>query len=243
MIAVLADVHSNLEALEACLAHAAERGAREIVLLGDLVGYGADPVAVVERAMALAAEGGVVVRGNHDDAVSGANGYLNAAAQAAIDWTRTQLSPMQAQFLATLPLCTRQGERCFVHATASRPERWEYVDGTTAASRCMEAARVAHTFCGHVHDQRLYFAQANGAGQFRPTPGTRVPVPRHRQWVVIAGSVGQPRDGDPRAAYVLLDDADGVTFHRVAYDNHAAADKITRAGLPAVLAHRVRRGA
>ena len=243
MIALLADVHANLEALEACLAHARERGAREVVLLGDLVGYGADPCAVVDRAMELAAAGGVVVRGNHDDAVSGKSGYLNTAAQAAIDWTRTQLSPMQAQFLATLPLCTRHGDRCYVHASAAMPERWDYVDGTTAARRCMDAAGVPHTFCGHVHDQRLYFSQASGARQFRPTPGTRIPVPRHRRWVAIAGSVGQPRDGDARAAYLLLDEEEGVTFHRVPYDHHAAADKISRAGLPAVLAHRVRRGA
>lgn len=243
MIAVLADVHSNLEALEACLAHARERGAHDVVLLGDLVGYGADPGAVIDRAMALAAAGSVVVRGNHDDAIGGESGYLNATAQAAIDWTRTQLSPQQAGFLATLPLLTRQGDRCFVHASADTPQRWTYLDGPTAARRCMEAAGVAHTFCGHVHDQRLYFSQPSGAGQFRPTPGTRVPVPRHRRWVAVAGSVGQPRDGDPRAAYVLLDEEDGLTFHRVAYDHHAAADKIARAGLPAVLAHRVRRGA
>jgi len=243
MIALLADIHSNLEALDACIAHARAEGAREFALLGDLVGYAADPVAVVERAMALASEGAVVVRGNHDEAVGGDASYLNDTARAAIDWTRKVLDPGHAAFLASLPLCVRHEGRCFVHASAALPERWDYVDGPTAARRSMTAAGTPHTFCGHVHDQRLFFEQANGrAGEFSPTPGTRVPIPRHRQWLAIAGSVGQPRDGDPSAAYALLDDADGITFHRVPYDHFAAAAKMERAGLPQALVYRMRRG-
>src|SRR6059058_3467504 len=117
MIALLADIHSNLEALEACLAHARAEGAREFALLGDLVGYGADPVAVVERAMALAGEGAVIVRGNHDEAVSGSAAYLNDTARAAIDWTREALDPHHKAFLAALPLCLRDAGRCYVHAS------------------------------------------------------------------------------------------------------------------------------
>ena len=243
MIALLADIHSNLEALEACLAHAREAGARRFVLLGDLVGYGADPEAVIERAMALRDAGAVVVQGNHDAAVAGEDSGLNAAARAAIVWTRGVLPPPHKAFLASLPLVVRDEGRCYVHATPWRPERWDYVDGPTAAARAMEAAGTPHAFCGHVHDQRLYFEQANGrAGEFQPTAGTRVPIPRHRRWIAIAGSTGQPRDGNPSAAYALLDDADGITFHRVPYDHDAAAAKMERAGLPAALVYRVRRG-
>ena len=243
MIALLADIHSNLEALEACLAHARGAGARRFALLGDLVGYGADPGAIVERAMALRDEGAAVVQGNHDAAVTGDDGGLNATARAAIAWTRGVLSPAHKDFLAALPLCIRDGGRCYVHATPLRPDRWDYVDGPTAAARAMEAAATPHAFCGHVHDQRLFFAQANGrAGEFRPTPGTRVPIPRHRRWIAIVGSAGQPRDGNPSAAYALVDDDDGITFHRVPYDHEAAAAKMERAGLPAALVYRVRRG-
>src|SRR4051794_14679179 len=103
MIALLADIHSNLDAFEACLAHARAAGATDFALLGDLVGYGADPGPVVERAMALAAQGAVVVKGNHDQAVAGEDGYLNETARAAIAWTRSVLPAAHQAFLATLP--------------------------------------------------------------------------------------------------------------------------------------------
>ena len=242
MIAILADVHANLEALEACLAHARAAGARRFVLLGDLVGYGADPAAVVDAAAALAANGAVVLKGNHDEAVERTPTYLNDMAQAAILWTRGALSAGQKAFLAQLPFCIREDASCYVHASADRPERWTYVDGPSAAARSMASAGRPYTFCGHVHDQRLYFE--SGAGEvcaFRPHAGTAIPVPRHRRWLAIAGSVGQPRDGNAAAAYVMLDDA-RITFHRVAYDHRAAAEKVRAAGLPAILAYRIEHG-
>ena len=244
LIAMLADVHGNLEALEACLAHARERGAQRFVFLGDLVGYGADPHGVVDLVQRLASEGAIAVKGNHDLAVAGADAYLNDAARAAIEWTRGILTPGQKQFLAALPLCVREESMCFVHASADKPERWTYVDAPGAAKSSIEAAGVAYTFCGHVHDQTLYFEGTHGrANAFRPTPGTSIPAGHHRRWLAIAGSVGQPRDRNPLSAYALFDTArEHITFHRVAYDNEAAADKIQRAGLPASLAYRVRRG-
>src|SRR5471030_2567245 len=107
-IALLADIHSNLEALEACLAHARDRGASEFAFLGDLVGYGADPGAVVGIIAEHASRGAVVVKGNHDAAISGSKGYLNEAAAAAIVWSRGVLSPTQRAFLDELPLCVRK---------------------------------------------------------------------------------------------------------------------------------------
>jgi diadenosine tetraphosphatase ApaH/serine/threonine PP2A family protein phosphatase len=244
VIALLADIHSNLEALEACLAHARAHGAAEFAFLGDLVGYGADPGAVIDIVAEHSSRGAVVVKGNHDAAISGSKAYLNDAAAAAIVWSRGVLSPAQRAFLDELPLCVRKGPSCFVHASAESPERWAYVDSPSAAERSARAAATPYTFCGHVHEQSLY---AQGIGQrmiaFKPQPAIAIPVGAHRAWLAIVGSVGQPRDGNPAACYALADlDAKSVTFHRVAYDNFAAARKIRAAGLPGILAYRVERG-
>jgi diadenosine tetraphosphatase ApaH/serine/threonine PP2A family protein phosphatase len=244
VIALLADIHANIDALEACLRHARAHGARRHALLGDLVGYGAEPGAVVDLAATLQAEGAVVVKGKHDEAVESPSDYLNEHARAAIDWTRSVLGAAQRRFLATLPLEVRAGDRLFVHASANEPARWRYVDGPSAARASMAASGCAHTFCGHVHEQRLYFETAAGEVRlFRPSPGTSIPVPRHRRWLAVAGSAGQPRDGDPRAAYALFDpDAERITFERVPYDHLRAARKMQRAGLPHALVYRMERG-
>ena len=242
--ALFADVHANLEALQACLEHARERGAQRFALLGDLVGYGADPAAVTEVAMGLTAAGAVSVKGNHDQAIEGSAAYLNDTARAAIEWTRSHLEPRHRDYLAQLPMVAREAPICFVHASADAPHRWNYVDGTVAAWRSSQAADAVYTFSGHVHDQGLYFERPGGGmGAFRPVPGTPIPVGRHRRWLAIAGSVGQPRDGNPAAAYALFDaEREQITFHRVPYDHIAAADKIEKSGLPPGLAYRVRKG-
>jgi len=242
--AFLADVHANLEALEACLEDARARGAQRFALLGDLVGYGADPAAVVEVAMGLSSAGAVSVKGNHDQAIEGTAAYLNDTARAAIEWTRTRLDARHRDYLAQLPMMAREDPIAFVHASADSPQRWNYVDSAAAAWRSAQAANAVYTFCGHVHDQGLYFERPGGGmGSFRPVPGTAIPVGRHRRWLAITGSVGQPRDGNPAAAYAMFDAArEELTFHRVAYDHAAAADKIEGSGLPPGLAYRVRKG-
>ncbi len=244
LTALLSDIHGNLEALNACLSHARGRGATRFAFLGDLVGYGADARGVVEVVVRYAAEGAVVLKGNHDEAIEGSGGYFNEAARAAIEWARETLTPDQKRFLAALPLVVRQGEVCYVHASAAAPERWDYIDSPSAARRCADAAMLAYTFCGHVHDQVLYFEGAHGRmKEFRPVPGTPIPVRDHRRWVTIVGSVGQPRDRNPSAAYTLFDvERREVTFCRVGYDAGAAADKIRMAGLPGSLAIRVESG-
>src|SRR5947207_4486171 len=243
LIALLSDIHANLEALDACLRHARERNAERYAFLGDFVGYGADPTGVVEIIERYAGEGAVVVKGNHDHAVEKSAGYFNDAAQASLEWARRALGDEQKRFLATLPLMLRDGEICYVHASAAFPERWDYIDSPSAARRCADAAQVAYTFCGHVHDQVLYFEGARGRmKEFQPVAGTPIPVRGHRRWVAIVGSVGQPRDRNPAAAYTLFDLARReVTFCRVAYDASAAADKIRAAGLPGSLAVQIGR--
>jgi diadenosine tetraphosphatase ApaH/serine/threonine PP2A family protein phosphatase len=245
VLALLADIHSNLEALEACLAHARARGAQEFAFLGDLVGYNADPGAVIDIAASYAALGSIIVKGNHDAAIAGGKPYLNEAATAAISWSRGVLSPGQRAFLDELPLCVRRSGACFVHASAASPERWDYIDSPNAAERSAQAAGTPYTFCGHVHEQVLYGQGAAGRmSAFRPQAAVTIPVPRHRAWLAIAGSVGQPRDGNPAACYALADlDAGTLAFQRVAYDHLATARKVRSAGLPEILAYRLERGA
>ena len=244
LTALFADVHSNLAALEACLRHARERGAERFVFLGDLVGYGPDPAAVLDVIAAI--DGAVVVKGNHDEAieVEPKTRDLNDVAYAVIVWTRVALSAAQRQFLSSLPLVVKEEDVCFVHSSASRPERWEYVEDGDAAQRSMDAARTSYVFSGHVHDQVLYFKTPTGkTASFRPTPGSHVPVPRRRGGLAIIGSVGQPRDGNPAAAYALFDDISEVmTFFRIPYDHLATARRILAAGLPEMLVERIVHG-
>ena len=244
--ALLADIHSNLEAVTACLAHAKALGAERFAFLGDLVGYGADPVAVLELIEQYATDGAVVVLGNHDAAAIG-HGIeaLNSSAQIAITWTQAQLGDRQKAFLASLPLTARENDFLFVHASAVMPENWTYVTGAKQAEESIQAANAYFVFCGHVHEPNLYYMGAGGHPMpFRPIAGTPVPAARHRQWLAIIGSAGQPRDGNNLACYALFDPArERITFFRVPYDHGAAAQKIRAAGLPERLALRLERGA
>jgi diadenosine tetraphosphatase ApaH/serine/threonine PP2A family protein phosphatase len=245
-LALFADIHSNLEAISACLVHARSLGAQRYAFLGDLIGYGADPVAVLDLIEQYAAAGAVVVLGNHDAvAIGRRSDPLNPNAQAANIWTQAQLGEKQRAFLANLPLTVRNGDMLFVHASAVAPERWTYVTGPTEVEESIRVGQAQYIFCGHVHEQRLYYTGAGGRPMpFRPVPGTPIPAPKHRQWLAIVGSAGQPRDGNTAACYALFDsERERLTFFRVAYDHGAAAQKIRAAGLPERLALRLERGA
>ncbi len=244
-LALFADVHSNLEALGACLDHARTVGADRYAFLGDLVGYGADPVAVLELIEQHAHAGAVVVLGNHDAAVLGRpDDTLNTHAQAAIDWTRAQLGARHRAFLASLPLAVRDGDKLFVHASAAAPGQWIYVTSLREAGESMRAAGGGYVFSGHVHEQKLFYMGADGRPMpFRPVPGTPIPTGKHRQWLVIVGSAGQPRDRSNKACYALADlERARLTFFRVPYDYAGAAKKIRSAGLPERSARRLERG-
>ncbi len=243
-VALLSDIHANLEALTACLDHARARGVDAFALLGDFVGYGADAVATVDIVMRLAQDGAVAIKGNHDAAMERPGSYFNFDARASLDWARASLRDDQHAFLAALPLTVERSPSFFVHASAALPARWDYVDSPGAAARCVEASKATYTFCGHVHDQVLYFTNPRGRmTKFVPAPGTPIPMRGSRQWLAIVGTVGQPRDRNPAAAYAIFDDAaHEITFLRVAYDHLAAAAKIRAAGLPEALAYRVEAG-
>jgi diadenosine tetraphosphatase ApaH/serine/threonine PP2A family protein phosphatase len=244
-LALLADIHANLEAFEACLEHAREQGADQLAFLGDLVGYGADPAAVIERVRARVATGAPAVLGNHDAAVVAASAEtMNRSAEAAVGWTRGQLDEGQLAFLAALPLTARLDDVCLVHASADRPADWTYIHDAMGAAQSMAAARATWVFSGHVHEQALYhLAPAGHALPFKPVPGVAIPVPARRRWLAVAGSVGQPRDGNTAACYAIFDTGRAtLTFHRVPYDWSVAAAKIRAAGLPEFLALRLERG-
>ncbi|HEY6842526.1 MAG TPA: metallophosphoesterase family protein [Thermoanaerobaculia bacterium] len=233
-IAVLSDVHSNIDALEACLADADLRGATRFAFLGDHVGYGAAPAAVIDTIAAHARRGAIVVKGNHDL-------QQQSDAEDAMEWTRKQLSAAQRAFLESLPLTATDGSMFFVHSSAVAPERWMYVEDPTAARLSIEASGATYVFSGHVHTQVLYvLTQTGKIASFHPTSGSAVPVPSHRRWQAIVGSAGQPRDGNPAAAYALFDsEKEEITFFRVAYDHMRAAQRVRDAGLPEALALRI----
>jgi len=244
-LALFADIHSNLEAITACLAHARSLGADRYAFLGDLVGYGADPVAVLELIEEHAAMGAIVVLGNHDAAALGRpDDTLSSAAKTAIAWTQSRIGAAQRDFLESLPLVVRDDNILFVHASAAAPEQWIYVTSRREAGESLRAGNADYVFSGHVHEQKLYYLGAGGqATPFHPVPGTPIPVEKNRQWLAIVGSAGQPRDRNNKACYAFTDlERNRLTFFRVAYDHDAAAKKVRAAGLPERFARRLERG-
>ena len=244
LTAIFADIHANRQAFEACLKQARERGAESIVLLGDYVGYGADPEWVTDKVRDLVDAGAMAVMGNHDSAIGNPDVQMNAAAQVAIEWTRGELGAAQRQFLKSLPLVHQSGETLFVHADASNPEDWNYVLDAADAVLSMRATRARVTVCGHVHQPAVYTMSTVGK-MTAFTPVTDVPIVLlpNRQWLVVAGSVGQPRDGLSAACYLIFDDErKEITFCRAPYDVARAADAIRQRGLPSWLADRLLMG-
>ena len=244
-LALITDIHANREAFEACLEDAGRLGADRYALLGDFVGYGADPGWVVERVRAMIDDGAIAVRGNHDNAIArGLREGMHQEAREVIEWTRNQLDGEQIEFLSKLPMTTERHGCLFVHANAYAPKEWEYVLSRTEAIHSLNATSARYTFAGHVHEPQLYNLSGLGKiADFTPTPGIAIPMPPHRQWLVLPGSAGQPRDGNPAACWALFDvNAATLTFQRVPYDIETAAHKIEAAGLPIRFSERLREG-
>lgn len=235
------DVHGNLEALEAVLADASKRGYDAAVCLGDIVGYSADPEACVRIVSRIPGISSVL--GNHDAAVIAPEyrSYLNPAAQAGVRYAEGVLSQESFDYLRSLPLVIESdGGYAAMHSSPSKPEEWCYVLEPMEARDALRAMTLPIAFIGHTH----YPAVHDRGGAMLPfLPGTPVVFRTGEKYIVNVGSVGQPRDGDPRSAYVIFDgDARTAEVFRVAYDIDAAALKILEAGLPALLADRLRLG-
>lgn len=239
-VAVVSDIHSNLHALEAVLAAIDADAPDELWCLGDLVGYGARPneccAAIEERAA-------ICLAGNHDLAVSGTidvTEFSGDAGQAAA-WTREMLDERAAAFLAGLePQGTREGVDLF-HGSARDPI-WEYVLSDEAAEATLALTEAPLVLVGHSHAALAAVLHEGRAAGGLATAGTEIDLSAGR-CLLNPGSVGQPRDGDPRAAYLLLDlEARQASFRRVEYDIARTQAEITEAGLPAPLARRLAHG-
>jgi diadenosine tetraphosphatase ApaH/serine/threonine PP2A family protein phosphatase len=241
LLAIFADIHANRQAFSACFDFARAHGAQRFICLGDYVGYGADPEWTLETVMGLVNGGAMAVRGNHDDAIGTPSENMNAEAQAAIEWTRGRLNAAQRRFLAGLPMTLREDDRLYVHSEASNPASWRYVQSTADAARSIAATDAHVTFCGHIHLPSLYsMSAAAKVTSIVPTPGVPVQLLRGRRWLAVLGSVGQPRDRNPAAAFAMLDtETREITYCRVPYDVEAAAQRIRENGLPLWLADRL----
>ena len=236
-IAVLSDIHGNLEALEAVLADAQDQQARQFVCLGDIVGYGPNPVECVERIQSLNCP---AVKGNHDQAAANHNfvlDHLHPDAQRSLSWTRTQLEEKHLNFLENLPLSRRVGRFSITHASPNRPAAWTYVNSMDDAAEAMEKQNARLCFIGHTHIPAAFCLQGESISE----PGlTYFQLTAGAKYLINPGSIGQPRDGDVRAAYVIYDrEAQSIEFRRVSYSLLSTSEKINDRGLGQSLATRL----
>jgi diadenosine tetraphosphatase ApaH/serine/threonine PP2A family protein phosphatase len=239
--AILSDVHGNEPALQAVLADVRRVGVDRYLCLGDLVGYGADPAAVVDH---LIARDAVSVAGNHDHASAGMMDleWFNPFARAAAEWTATRLRPEQVRYLSALPLVREEAGATLVHASPLDPGEWNYLVNARDGARVFPAFKTRLCFVGHSHMPASWVCGADKRVGFTPGPA-RLTIQPDRRYVVNVGSVGQPRDGDPAAAYAVWDlEAATVEVRRVAYDADEARRRIHAAGLPQILGDRLLKG-
>ncbi|HET9198489.1 MAG TPA: metallophosphoesterase family protein [Solirubrobacterales bacterium] len=242
--AVLSDIHANRQALEAVLAAVEEAGVDELWCLGDMVGYGADPDACTALVRERAS---VCLAGNHDLALLGELDVstFSEAAAAAVEWTRDNVGAETLEFLRTLePAASRAGVGLF-HASPRDPI-WEYVLSTDQADAGLDAQEERVGLIGHSHIS-LFFVRASGDGRHHSQGAQAADDAEielgEGEWLLNPGSVGQPRDGDPRAAWLELDTERWLArYHRLPYDIEGAAAEIREAGLPEVLAERLELG-
>jgi diadenosine tetraphosphatase ApaH/serine/threonine PP2A family protein phosphatase len=242
---VLSDIHANLQALEAVLAEAGALSYDHVLVLGDLVGYGADPNAVVDCVRSLSPH--ALIRGNHDKVGSGIESPegFNAVARSAIRWTYDALSPQNREWLAKLPTGPVVVDDLIEICHGTPFDEDAYVFDDLDALRALHAAARPLCLFGHTHVQIGYTLQADQftlttLDDFRPLP---VSVPDGTRHLLNPGSVGQPRDGDPRAAFAIVDaGAREATLYRIDYPVQRAQARILEEGLPEVLAQRLALG-
>jgi diadenosine tetraphosphatase ApaH/serine/threonine PP2A family protein phosphatase len=230
-IALISDIHGNLEALETAFDDIQRKGVDEIWCLGDIVGYGANPSECLELVSGTCS---AMILGNHDEAAFqiGVENGFNDFASHAILWTRSNLSSEQLGLLKSLPYKISRSDILLVHASPSRPQAWKYVFGSMDAMSQKTVFSERLCFIGHSHIPGIY-----------PLTGSSAIYNSTDRFIINVGSIGQPRDGDPRLSYGLLDTFSGSYENiRLEYDTSAAANKIRDAGLPAYLADRLLHG-
>ncbi|MCX7867135.1 metallophosphoesterase family protein [Limisphaera sp. VF-2] len=236
--AIIADIHGNLEALQAVLEDAQKQGCTHYACIGDVVGYGANPRECLQIIRSM---GMPCVKGNHDEYCSideNAEGFNPLAAEAVM-WTRQQLSEEDRQWLRDLRYVRMVTNFTIVHATLDAPQRWGYVFDKLAAAASFPYQNTPVCFFGHTHVPVAFVRDSMVRGgtysKFRIEPG--------KKYFINVGAVGQPRDGNPKAAYVVYDVDEGtVELRRLDYDIATAQKKIRAAGLPERLAERLAYG-
>ena len=233
--ALIADIHSNLEALEVVLNDAKEQKCTHYACVGDVVGYGANPKECLDIVRSM---GMPVVKGNHDEYCSSEEDLegFNPHAAEAVNWTRKQLSKEDRAWLRDLKYIRLVASFSMVHATLDGPQRWGYVFDKLAAAASFTYQNTAVCFFGHTHVPVAFVRDSMVRGgtysKFRVEPG--------KKYFVNVGAVGQPRDGNPKSGYVVYDLTEGtIELRRLDYDIAKAQKKIIEAGLPQRLADRL----
>lgn len=237
--AILGDIHSNYEALVAVLEDCRSEGVTDVLCTGDVVGYNACPHECLEIIRDL---GCPVVMGNHDHYVSTAQNLMdfNPDAAAVIEWTRQQLTDEEMQYLSTLPFVKTSMGITLVHSTMDNPENFGYVFDHLQAESHFTHQITPLCFHGHTHVPMVYEKQIGGVYRIDPQD---FKLPIGRKYFINVGSVGQPRDGDPRASYVTYEPKTRqITYRRVPYDVETAQARVRYAGLPERLALRLGEG-
>ncbi|UCC45618.1 MAG: metallophosphoesterase family protein [Candidatus Zixiibacteriota bacterium] len=239
-LALISDIHGNLEALVSVLSHIEEQKADKIHCLGDVIGYGSDPVSCLEL---VAKNCDIKLLGNHEHAAMGIDDTsdYNPAAQKSTEWTKHQLSDREKSMLAEFEMSRVLDNTLLVHASPCDPEQWPYILTPEAALDAFVELKQTICFFGHSHVPQIYcerdedLPRMQVGHDFAPDPENR--------YLVNVGSVGQPRDNDPRACYVTFDTEEfEIFFHRVDYDIETAQDKMAQANLPQMLIARLSLG-
>jgi diadenosine tetraphosphatase ApaH/serine/threonine PP2A family protein phosphatase len=237
--AIVSDIHGNFEALETVLEDLAQYKPATIQCLGDFVGYGGSPNECIDRLRPMIEH---AVVGNHDLAACGKLKltYFNANAAMAAQWTEAALTPDNRRYLEELPYEVKWRETVLVHASPAQPEDWHYVLSPVEAEIEMNAYQESLCFIGHSHYPGTFEREG---GRVKYSRSAEIRLEPGRRYLVNVGAVGQPRDSDPRAAYVLYDeDARTVRHIRLEYDIAGAMKRILDAGLPRFLAERLQWG-
>jgi predicted phosphodiesterase len=237
--AVFSDIHSNLEAFEAVLSFFKKSNIDQYLFLGDVVGYGADPGECIARLKEVNA---ISVAGNHDWAVADMlnTDYFNDAAAEAVRWTKEQTTPLDKQFLSSLSLVKEGKDFCLVHGTLRHPEEFDYMADSYRASKTFSLLQEKICFVGHSHWPGIF---VEGPQKMTYRRAGALMIEEDKRYIINDGSVGQPRDGDPRACCCIYDEeASLIEFHRLNYDVATAEKKIREAALPAFLADRLALG-
>jgi diadenosine tetraphosphatase ApaH/serine/threonine PP2A family protein phosphatase len=235
---LISDIHSNLEALEASLEAADRLEPYQLMCLGDVVGYGADPSSCIDL---VGDRANLILAGNHDLAVAGVIPFdeFNPIARQAIEWTRNVLSPEDCELLSNLPLQYVDGDYCFTHASPIDPMKFGYIRALEDVAEVFNHIGQQFCFVGHTH-LPVIVRMSEKTGKMEVIRETKVYVEDHFRYFVNVGSLGQPRDNNPDACMLLLDEDDqSIEFLRVPYDITSSQEKILSEGLPSYLAERL----